>query len=171
MRNIRLIPLSDSSEDLIPEYATEYSACFDIYADIENREIKTYDRNNHRISFDIVGNKFLLNPGQRALIPTGFIFEIPKEYSMRLHSRSGLAWKNGICLMNGEGIIDSDYPNETFVMLLNASSEPFELSHGDRIAQGELVDLVECSFKVMSKDRKFGNTTTRKGGFGSTGSK
>jgi len=171
LRNIRLIPVSDSSANLIPEFATEYSACFDIYADIRGRKIKTYDQNNHRISFDIVCDKFLLNPGQRALIPTGFIFEIPKESSMRLHPRSGLAWKNGICLMNGEGVIDSDYPNETFVMLLNASSEPFEIDHGDRIAQGELVDLVECSFDLMSKDYKFGNTTTRSGGFGSTGSK
>jgi len=167
---VKLIPVSDSSKDLLPEYGSLYSACFDVKADISNRVIKVISKSNIKSKIEMSPDAtFILEPGARALIPTGFIFELPKYHSMRLYSRSGTGWKKGICLMNSEGVIDWDYPNETFVMLLNTSSIPFSVQHGDRIAQGELVSMNFCDFELGSSSDLFANTSTRDGGFGSTG--
>jgi len=168
---VRLIPVSNSADDLMPIFGSQYSACFDIKADIKNRTIKSISKYNIKteVKIDQRSSVFVLEPGARALIPTGFIFELPESYSMRLHPRSGLGWKKGICLMNGEGVIDWDYPNETFVMLFNTSTASFNISHSDRIAQAELVKMKFCKFDLLSNTAKFNNTSTRDGGFGSTG--
>jgi len=163
---LKLIPLSENAVKLIPEYATQESACFDIKADILDRDIPVHNKSNFKTKCK--GNPFVIEPGHRALIPTGFIFVIPHGYSMRLHPRSGHSWKNGVCLMNGEGIIDSDYPNETFIMLHNTSNKPFLVKHGDRIAQAELVKTRLASFDMLSIGSTFENATDRDGGFGST---
>ena len=105
---------------------------------------------------------------ERVLVPTGLIFDIPEGYSVRLHSRSGLAWKEGLYLTNCEGIIDSDYVDPVFVMITSISQAPKTINNGDRVCQAELVDKVYHSLQEIKKPpiRK----TERDGGFGSTGS-
>ena len=76
-----------------------------------------------------------INPGERALVPTGLFMEIPEGYEVQIRARSGLAIKKGIGLVNGIGTIDSDYRGEVKVPLINWGQEPFTVSNGERIAQ------------------------------------
>jgi dUTP pyrophosphatase len=95
------------------------------------------------------------------------VFGIPRGYSMRVHPRSGIAWKNGVTVFNCEGVIDSDYTHETYVMLVNNSTERFTIKNGDRIAQAELVPVVSHVFTVTHDP--ITTTSNRIGGIGSTG--
>jgi dUTP pyrophosphatase len=104
---------------------------------------------------------------ERVLIPTGLIFDIPKGYSVRLHSRSGLVWNDGVYLTNGEGIIDYDYVEPIFVMLTNISQSPKTINNGDRVCQAELVEKVYHSLEEIKEQPT--QKTERDGGFGSTG--
>ena len=131
----------------IPVFSTEQSACFDIHANlIDGEEIQYYQSIStkqlpRRVAFDInTNNTFIqLNNMERMLIPTGLIADIPSGFSVRLHSRSGLAFKQGVYLTNCEGIIDSDYVDPIFAMVTSLSNVPVKIYNGDRICQGELV--------------------------------
>jgi dUTP pyrophosphatase len=144
-----------------PKYATEGSACFDIAAYLNDIKIVRKNGANEEISNNFVS----LEQGDIALIPTGLIFDIPAGFSVRLHPRSGLA-SSGITLANCEGIIDSDYVDEVMVALINHSKHPTVISHGQRIAQGELVGITKFPINEISTPPV---RTTRNGGFGSTG--
>lgn len=152
----------------LPTRATEQSACYDIQACIvDGMRIDTYGSYNEYLSRPVSGNRFDVYPGERALIPTGLVFDIPSGYSLRIHPRSGLSLKKGITLANSEGVVDSDYTHQTFVSMINNSDVTFTLEHGDRIAQVELMPVLHVQFEetnqtVMPK-------TDRAGGFGSTG--
>jgi len=167
--HIQIIPVNDNIvvEDIVPSYGTAESACFDIKANITNREIKVKTDGNIT-SIRTPSTTLVIFPGQRALVPTGAIFVIPHGYSIRLHSRSGHGWKHGVALMNCEGIIDSDYPNETFVMLNNTSKHEFTIRHGDKICQAEIVPVQHIKFDTLPVNTPFPNKTDRTGGFGST---
>jgi dUTP pyrophosphatase len=108
-----------------------------------------------------------LNPGERALIPTGLIFDIPEDHSVRIHTRSSWAAIKGIGLSVSQGIIDSDYVEEVFVPMVNNTDKLFHIRSGERIAQIELVRTIP-TINTWIEDRptKRGN---RDGGFGSTG--
>jgi dUTP pyrophosphatase len=157
------------SEDAqIPKLATAGSACFDLSADIIDRDIILYNNRNEKIVKN--GGEFkkvAICRGDRVLIPTGLIMDIPSGHSVRIHPRSGLSLKLGITLGNCEAVIDSDYVHETFIMLTNVSNDPVYIDHGMRIAQAELVKNVNCilSEKMEKPEQK----TERDGGFGSTG--
>ena len=97
---------------------------------------------------------------ERVLIPTGLILDIPEGYSVRLHSRSGLAWKDGVYLTNCEGIIDYDYVEPVFVMMTNISQSPKTINNGDRICQAELVEIPEPPTRKTERDGGFGSTGT-----------
>ena len=140
---------------IMPTYGTEQSACFDIYACIVSR-----DDNQWLGSMEIESGDF-------ALIPSGLIFDIPEGYSIRLHPRSGLSIKKGLILANCEGVIDSDYVEETFVLIRNVSRSTQYIEHGDRICQGELVKNESVTFVEIEERPSI--KTDRKGGFGSTG--
>ena len=130
---------------VFPRFATEQSACFDISAH---------------------GNHFI--PAHHSMaIPTGLILDIPVGHSVRVHPRSGLAYKKGITLLNAEGIIDSDYTDELKIILFNTSNLDFIINHGDRIAQGELVKSLD--YKIEECYTAPTQKTDRVGGFGSTG--
>ena len=110
----------------------------------------------------------LLNPGERATIPTGLYLEIPNNLEAQIRPRSGLALKHGITVLNTPGTIDSDYRGEILVILINLSSTTFKIEDGDRIAQ-LVVATVE---KITWKNVKLLTETNRGlGGFGSTGKK
>lgn len=130
----------------IPKKATEYAACVDIYAAIEN--------------FDEIA------PGQTKLIPCGFSIEVPVGYEAQIRPRSGLAFKNSITVLNSPGTIDADYRGEVKVILHNASDMHFEIGRGDRIAQLTIKKVEDFEFEVVEE---LSSTQRGEGGFGSTG--
>ena len=151
----------------LPKYATEKSACFDIHADFSHQPTIQSYYNDEKIKSNPKSNSFCLRPQERALMPTGLVFHMPEGYSLRLHPRSGLAWKHGVTLLNAEGIIDEDYYNETFALMYNAGTSDFTIKHGDRICQGEVVKTNIVFIEPINSEPK--QTTDREGGFGSTG--
>ncbi|GGH35705.1 dUTP pyrophosphatase [Cribrihabitans marinus] len=108
----------------------------------------------------------MLEPGARALVPTGLRVEIPEGHEIQVRPRSGLALKYGITLVNTPGTIDSDYRGPLGVIVLNAGHESFEISHGDRIAQLVVAPVVRAAFEETSE---LDGTTRGSDGFGSTG--
>lgn len=113
-----------------------------------------------------VQETLVLAPGARHLIPTGFCIALPQGYELQVRPRSGLALKNGITVLNTPGTIDEDYRGEIGIILLNTSTEPFEITRGMRIAQGVLAPVVHAAWtEVEDLDA----TARGHGGFGSTG--
>ena len=164
-----------NEEAQLPTFATDKSACFDLYANLINGEEVQYYQAiatkvlPRRVSFDINSNRSFiqLNDSERMLIPTGLIADIPVGFSIRLHSRSGLAFKQGVYLTNCEGVIDSDYVDPIFAMVTSISNVPVRIYDGDRICQGE---LVRCEkYTLDESDEPPAQKTDRDGGFGSTG--
>lgn len=153
----------------MPEYGSEWAACFDLKASLRDSDTVTvYTEMNHKEKRSVEdGRKIELYPGERMLVPTGLVFDMKEGFSLRIHPRSGLSLKNGIVVANCEGVVDADYVQQTYVMLHNISSVPFAIRDGDRIAQAELVTIFQP--KIVESDREPEEKTSRKGGFGSTG--
>ncbi len=130
----------------LPSYETEGSAGMDIRAYIEE--------------------PVTLEPGKRALIPTGLFMEIPAGFEVQIRARSGLAVKYGIGLTNGIGTIDSDYRGEIKVSLINWGEDDFVINDGDRIAQ-----MVVCRYEKADLELadELSDTARGAGGFGHTG--
>lgn len=130
----------------LPFYATEQSAGMDLLAAID--EPKT------------------LAPGERILIPTGIALALSSGLEAQIRSRSGLALKHGVCVMNAPGTIDADYRGEIGVILVNLGAEPFTITRGMRIAQMVIAAYLTVDWDVMPElpESKRGS-----GGFGSTG--
>ncbi len=112
------------------------------------------------------GATVMLEPGQRALVPTGLRIEIPQGFEVQVRPRSGLALKHGITLPNTPGTIDSDYRGPLGVIVLNAGQERFEITHGERIAQLVVAPVVQATFETADALSETGRGA---GGFGSTG--
>lgn len=149
------------------DFSTREASCFDLPAYMNDRVVTLFNPDNTKKEVEVIDGAIEIFPKERVLVPTGVIFDIHPGWSVRLHARSGLSIKNGIRLANSEGVIDSDYILETFVPIINDSTEIFELRHGDRIAQAELVRSERYQIKeVKGKPQQRGN---RQGGFGSTG--
>ena len=107
-----------------------------------------------------------LEPGARALVPTGLAAAIPEGWEIQVRPRSGLALKHGLALPNAPGTIDADYRGEIGVILVNLGSEPVRIEHGMRIAQLVLARAPQASFVEVSG---LDDTARGAGGFGSTG--
>ncbi len=139
------VKVINKSKHNLPGYQTSLSAGMDLCADINV--------------------PFLLNPGERAMIPTGLYLELPEGYEAQIRPRSGLAWKHGITVINSPGTVDADYRGEIKVVLINLSQKAYQVNDGDRIAQ-----------MVISKYEKVGweqvellsETGRGSGGYGST---
>jgi len=172
-------PVSDTTAIRLPEYATQNAACFDLFTYLELGEpVVIYNSANYkkprkplmlRNDAGEMELSLILNPGERALVPTGLIFAIPNGYSIRLHPRSGLALKNYIGLANSEGVVDDDYVKQTYALLANESDKQFVIRLGDRLCQGEVYRNQRCSFKKIETAPN--QKTDRTGGLGSTGIK
>jgi len=157
-------------EDAVsPKFATQNSACFDLCAHlIPGTILKLYTPFNKEINTRISAEgSVYIEPGDRALVPTGLIFDIPDGYSVRLHIRSGCAYKEGLALANAEAVIDDDYRNETFILLTNTSMSSVNIINGERLAQGELVKTLGYDMDQTSEQPT--QKTDRNGGVGSTG--
>lgn len=130
----------------IPKYETKGSAGMDIRAYLEE--------------------PILLEPGERALIPTGLCIELPEGFEAQIRARSGLAINNGIGLVNGIGTIDSDYRGEIMIPLINWGKANFVINNNDRVAQ-----MVICRYEkvIVNIVESLDDTQRGKGGFGHTG--
>ena len=152
----------------IPIFSTKGSACFDIHAYYSPEVGYKKWSDNKKGFIDRKDLSITIHPFERVLIPTGMILDIPVGYSVRIHPRSGSAIKQGLSLINCEGIIDNDYVDPLFIAAVNLSDvQTIVINNGDRVAQGELVRML--SYQIEDTDIKPGQKTDRDGGFGSTG--
>ncbi|MES1241833.1 MAG: dUTP diphosphatase [Acidobacteriota bacterium] len=115
-----------------------------------------------------VEDELVIRPGERRLVPTGLVLEIPPGWEGQVRPRSGLALRHGIGILNAPGTIDSDYRGEVGVILVNHGEAPFPVKRGDRIAQ-LVIGRVESVEWVESES--LDGTGRGEGGFGSTGSR
>ena len=111
---------------------------------------------------------FVLQPMERAIVPTGLRVAIPEGYEMQIRPRSGLAVKHGITLPNTPGTIDSDYRGPLGVALVNLGAAAYIVQHGDRIAQCVIAPVVQAVFAPVDQ---LDETARGVGGFGSTGTR
>ncbi len=111
---------------------------------------------------------FVLDPGERAMVPTGWSVAVPSGMAGLVLARSGLAFKHGIALVNSPGLIDSGYRGELRVILINLGSEPFSAEAGERIAQFMVISLPDTANVVVDElpESVDGRGTA---GFGSSG--
>ena len=109
-----------------------------------------------------------IEPGKTAIIPTGLIVSIPKNYEIQIRPRSGLAAKNQLTVLNTPGTIDADYRGELKVILINLSEKSFKIEKGLRIAQMVVCPVIKAVWKEVDVLEE---TERGLGGFGSTGTK
>jgi dUTP pyrophosphatase len=110
--------------------------------------------------------KLVIEPGARALVPTGLAIAVPEGFEAQVRPRSGLALKQGVTVLNAPGTIDADYRGEIGVLLVNLGAEPFVVTRGDRIAQLVFAPVTRASLHLMDTLTESERGT---GGFGSTG--
>jgi dUTP pyrophosphatase len=154
--------LSDKAKNIynngeLLAYQTDGSSGFDVRA----ISIVTQNGEKHDLSQD-----FILQGGQRIQIPTGISVAMDKTHEIQVRSRSGLAWKNGLFVLNSPGTVDSDYRGELCVILMNNSTEPFTIKLGDRIAQAVFCPVIRAEMIFVDE---LNETNRGSGGFGSTG--
>ena len=140
------VHIVNKSKHILPSYATLLSAGMDLRANISE--------------------PILLLPGERKLIPTGLYIALPVGYEAQIRPRSGLALKHGISLVNTPGTIDADYRGEIGVIVINLSTEGFEILDGERICQ-MVINKYETVEWVSVND--LSDTQRGAGGFGHTG--
>ncbi|MCA9573182.1 MAG: dUTP diphosphatase [Myxococcales bacterium] len=113
-----------------------------------------------------VAEPWVLQPGERVLVPCGFAVALPPGWELQVRPRSGLAVKRGITVLNAPGTIDCDYRGELKVPLVNLGQEPWTLERGARIAQCLLAEVHRVDWEVVDD---FESTPRGSRGFGSTG--
>ncbi len=113
-----------------------------------------------------VSDQLTIQPGARALVPTGFAVAIPVGYEIQVRPRSGLAVKHGLSLPNTPGTIDADYRGEVKIAMINLGAEPVTIKRGERIAQLVVAPVVRAAIELVSD---LDETTRGSGGFGHTG--
>jgi dUTP pyrophosphatase len=147
MINIDFVNNSNNED---PEFQTFGSSGFDLRANIDQ--------------------PITISSGERILIPTGLFFDLPNNFEIQIRPRSGLAYKNGVTVLNSPGTIDSDYRGEIKVLLINLGKGDFVVKNGDRIAQGVISTINGKQIINLNKVKEISNETERgSGGFGSTG--
>ena len=135
-----------SNELNVPTYQTELASGMDVQASV--------------ISSVVIA------PGEITLVPTGFAVAIPPGYELQVRTRSGLAIKHGVTVVNAPGTIDADYRGEVKVGLVNLGKKVFTVNRGDRIAQLVLAPVTQANLQVVAK---LPETSRQGGGFGHTG--
>lgn len=132
------------NDNQLPFYATEQSAGMDICSNAE----------------------IILKKKERTLVPTGISISLPNGFEAQIRSRSGLAYKHGVYVLNAPGTIDADYRGEIFIIMANDSDTDFKIKKGMRIAQMVIAKYEKISWNVVDD---LDNTKRQAGGFGSTG--
>jgi dUTP pyrophosphatase len=108
----------------------------------------------------------VIDPGQTALVPTGFMIAVPEGYEAQIRPRSGLALNHGLTVPNSPGTVDPDYRGEVKIILHNLGSNSFRITRGMRIAQLVIAPVVSASIKVVDE---LPSTERGEGGFGHSG--
>ena len=146
MQQTLRVQIVNRSRHPLPEYATAHAAGLDLRANLDH---------------DIV-----LRPLQRSLVPTGLFIHLPEGFEAQVRPRSGLAYKNGVTVLNTPGTVDADYRGEVKVLLVNLSEADFIVKDGERIAQ-----LVVARHETVSWTpvESLEESQRGAGGFGSTG--
>ena len=140
------VKIINRSGNPLPKYATPQSAGVDLYADLSS--------------------PFVLNSGERTLVPTGIFMELPVGYEAQVRPRSGLAVKHGITVLNSPGTIDADYRGEVKVILINHGKEAFTIENGERVAQMVIAKHEQAQWTEVTE---LSDTQRGSGGFGHTG--
>lgn len=140
------VKIINKSQHPLPAYETILSAGMDLRASL--------------------AESIILQPMQRALIPTGLYIELPAGTEAQIRPRSGLAFKHGITVLNSPGTIDADYRGEIKVLLINLSQEPFEIKDSERIAQMIISKHETVEWQLVES---INQTERGEGGFGHTG--
>jgi len=138
------VKVFNKSKNELPKYAKEGDSGVDLYAD----------------------EAMIIFPHSSALIQTNIHVAIPQGYEIQIRSRSGLAYKHDIFVLNSPGTIDSGYRNSIGVLLYNAGTKNFEVEEGMRIAQAVLCPVEQINFIVVDS---LDDSDRGQGGFGSTG--
>lgn len=142
------IKIINKSKHELPNYATNASAGMDLRANLEQ--------------------PIVLKSLERTLVPTGLFLEIPLGYEAQVRPRSGLAFKNGLTVLNSPGTIDADYRGEIKVILVNLSNQDFVINDGERVAQMIIAKHEQAEWIQVEE---LIETNRGAGGFGSTGTK
>jgi len=142
------IKIINKSKHELPNYATHAAAGMDLRANIEN--------------------PIVLKPLERLLVATGLFIELPIGYEAQIRPRSGLAFKNGVTVLNTPGTIDADYRGEIKVILVNLSNQEFIVNDGERIAQMVIAQHEQAEWIEVEQ---LNETNRGAGGFGHTGTK
>lgn len=142
------IKIVNKSNHPLPHYGTQASAGVDLRAHIET--------------------PIVLKPLERTLVKTGLFIELPIGFEAQVRPRSGLAFKNGITVLNTPGTIDADYRGEIGVILVNLSNESFTIENGERISQMVIAKHEQAQWILVEE---LSTTERGAGGFGSTGKK
>lgn len=140
------VKVVNKSKHALPEYKTKLSAGMDICANLEE--------------------PIMLKPLERKLVHTGLFIELPEGYEAQIRPRSGLAWKEGITILNAPGTVDADYRGEIKVILVNLSHEMVQINDGDRICQMVVCPVEQAEWVSVEE---LTETERGEGGFGHTG--
>jgi len=143
---IQRLPHSDGLA--LPAYQTAHAAGLDLLAAVPEDKPLT------------------MQPGQRALVPTGLMIAVPPGHEAQVRPRSGLALKHGVTVLNAPGTVDADYRGEVSVLLINHGEEPFTIRRGERIAQLVIATVTQANLVAVAS---LSSTDRGSGGFGSTG--
>lgn len=132
----------------LPTYAHELDSGMDLYAAMPT----------------------VINPGCREIIPTGIIIELPIGTEGQIRSKSGIAYRHGVSVLNAPGTIDRGYNGEVCVILVNHGEDPYVINAGDKIAQLVVCPVLSVCITEVQSQEDMDNTSLRgSGGFGSTG--
>ncbi|WEJ58444.1 dUTP diphosphatase [Devosia sp. FJ2-5-3] len=112
------------------------------------------------------GERLILAPGKRAMVPCGFAMALPAGYEAQVRPRSGLAARHGVTVLNSPGTIDADYRGEVKVILINLGEDDFVITRGERIAQMVVAPVTQPAFQTVEE---LDETIRGSSGFGSTG--
>ncbi|MEM5521278.1 dUTP diphosphatase [Sulfitobacter sp. AS59] len=149
MSEIKFKRVAGNADLPLPDYATAGAAGMDLRAFLPD-------------------GPMVFTKGEIKLISTGFHVELPRKTEMQIRPRSGLALKHGFLIPNAPGTVDEDYRGVVMVGLYYIGDAPFEIQHGDRIAQAVIADVKR--YATVEVDT-LSNSTRGAGGFGSTGLK
>jgi len=142
------IKIINKSKHELPSYATQAAAGMDLRANLDE--------------------PIVLKSLERTLVPTGLFMELPVGHEAQVRPRSGLAFKNGVTVLNSPGTIDADYRGEVKVILVNLSNETFTINDGERVAQLVIAKHEQAEWIEVEQLEE---TARGDGGFGSTGKK
>jgi len=157
------------SDVRLPEYKTLDAACMDLYTPLSpGQEVDYYNEYNEKKVCRVGDDSILrIPPLARVKIPMGIIMEILPRCSVRIHTRSSVAYKKGLVLANQEAVIDADFREELQLLIRNTTLSTVEVENGERLAQAEVMEVTRCYLGVLKeRPERVGDRT---GGVGSTG--